>query len=127
MNFGSSCSNSSVSSGLALSSSLAAMEGDAAGLSKAMLDERAAAAAAAAAGEGEGVGDRDDGKGMVQVWRVEKMEKVKVPPSQHGHFFSGESYLVLYTYFKGGREKQIIYMWQGAGSSVDEKLSLIHI
>lgn len=56
----------------------------------------------------------------MQVWCVEKKEKVEVPPSQHGHFFSSDSYLVLYTCSKEARENQITYTWQGTGGSVDE-------
>ncbi|XP_074524129.1 scinderin like a [Halichoeres trimaculatus] len=62
----------------------------------------------------------DDGSGKVQIWRVEKGDKVPVDPSTYGQFFGGDCYLVLYSYNTGGREKHIIYMWQGLKCSKDE-------
>ncbi|XP_070817523.1 scinderin like a [Chaetodon trifascialis] len=62
----------------------------------------------------------DDGSGKVQIWRVEGGDKVPVDPSTHGQFFGGDCYLVLYTYKAGGREKHIIYTWQGQKCSQDE-------
>lgn len=34
----------------------------------------------------------------LQVWRVEQLELVPVPPSLHGDFFVGDAYLVLHTH-----------------------------
>ncbi|XP_034565918.1 scinderin like a [Notolabrus celidotus] len=62
----------------------------------------------------------DDGSGKVQIWRVEGGEKVPVKPSTYGEFFGGDCYLVLYTYNTGGRERHIIYTWQGQKCSKDE-------
>uniref|UniRef100_A0A7N6BWP7 Macrophage-capping protein n=2 Tax=Anabas testudineus TaxID=64144 RepID=A0A7N6BWP7_ANATE len=62
----------------------------------------------------------DDGSGKVQIWRVEKGEKVPVDPSTYGQFFGGDCYLVLYSYKVGGKEKHIIYTWQGQKCSQDE-------
>ncbi|KAM4628974.1 scinderin like a [Polymixia lowei] len=62
----------------------------------------------------------DDGSGKVQVWRVEGGEKVPVDPSTYGQFFGGDCYLVLYSYNMGGREKHIIYTWQGLKCTQDE-------
>uniref|UniRef100_A0A5F8H3V4 Uncharacterized protein n=1 Tax=Monodelphis domestica TaxID=13616 RepID=A0A5F8H3V4_MONDO len=33
----------------------------------------------------------------LQVWRVEQLDLVPVPVQQHGSFFVGDAYLVLYT------------------------------
>lgn len=33
----------------------------------------------------------------LQVWRVEKMDLKPVPTELHGNFFTGDSYIVLYT------------------------------
>eukprot|EP00300_Choanocystis_sp_HF-7_P015690 c19141_g1_i1.p1 GENE.c19141_g1_i1~~c19141_g1_i1.p1 ORF type:complete len:900 (+),score=261.42 c19141_g1_i1:37-2700(+) len=63
----------------------------------------------------------DDGTGKVQIWRVEKMDKAPVPEAQYGHLYSGDSYIILYTYLHYGKEKHIIYYWQGRNSSQDEK------
>ncbi|KAM8745290.1 scinderin like a [Acanthopagrus schlegelii] len=62
----------------------------------------------------------DDGSGKVQIWRVEGKGKVLMDPSTHGQFFGGDCYLVLYSYNTGGREKHIIYTWQGKKCSRDE-------
>uniref|UniRef100_A0A8D0A7J5 Scinderin like a n=1 Tax=Sander lucioperca TaxID=283035 RepID=A0A8D0A7J5_SANLU len=62
----------------------------------------------------------DDGSGKVQIWRVEGGAKVPVDPSTYGQFFGGDCYLVLYSYKAGGREKHIIYTWQGRKCAKDE-------
>ncbi|CAJ1071870.1 scinderin like b [Xyrichtys novacula] len=62
----------------------------------------------------------DDGTGKVQIWRVENGDKVPVDPSTHGHFYGGDCYLILYSYGQGGREKHIIYTWQGLKCTQDE-------
>ncbi|KAM8850852.1 scinderin like b isoform 2-T3 [Spinachia spinachia] len=61
----------------------------------------------------------DDGKGKVQIWRVEG-EKVPVDPSLYGHFYGGDCYLILYSYRLSGREQHIIYTWQGLKCTQDE-------
>jgi len=54
----------------------------------------------------------DNGKGKVEVFRVENFELAPVKNSQPGFFFGGDSYVVKYTYLKGNRENYIIYIWQ---------------
>lgn len=63
----------------------------------------------------------DDGSGTVQIWRVEGKDKVAVDQSKYGQFFGGDCYLILYSYDTDGREKHIIYMWQGQTSTIDER------
>lgn len=65
----------------------------------------------------------DDGSGKTECWRIEDFEKVAVDADKVGNFFSGDSYIVLYTYTPKGksREEYIIYFWQGRSSSTDEK------
>ncbi|XP_068446201.1 scinderin like a [Clinocottus analis] len=62
----------------------------------------------------------DDGAGKVKIWRVEDGDKVPVDPSTYGQFYGGDCYLVLYSYNTGGREKHIIYTWQGNKCTKDE-------
>uniref|UniRef100_A0A8C5EIL0 Gelsolin-like n=1 Tax=Gouania willdenowi TaxID=441366 RepID=A0A8C5EIL0_GOUWI len=62
----------------------------------------------------------DDGSGKVQIWRVEGGAKVPVDPSNYGHFFGGDCYLILYTYNLGGRDMHIIYTWWGQKCTQDE-------
>ena len=59
----------------------------------------------------------DDGSGKVQVWRIENFEMKEVPKEQYGHFYSGDSYVVFYTYIQNSKECYIIYFWQGLKSS----------
>lgn len=58
---------------------------------------------------------------VVAVYRIEGFEKVACPENEFGQFWSGESYVVLYRYKKGNREKSIVYFWQGRDSSINEK------
>lgn len=53
----------------------------------------------------------DDGTGERTVWRVEKFQLVPVPDKLQGVFFSGDCYVVKYTYLAGGTEKHLIYYW----------------
>lgn len=63
----------------------------------------------------------DDGSGKLQIWRVENFDKVPVPKEMYGQFYSGDSYVMLYTYLKNTKECYIIYYWQGLKSTTDEK------
>ncbi|PAA82592.1 hypothetical protein BOX15_Mlig008406g3, partial [Macrostomum lignano] len=63
----------------------------------------------------------DDGSGKVEVWRVQSKELVPLDKSQHGQFYGGDSYVILYTYKVNGREQYIVYYWQGRKSSQDER------
>ncbi|XP_060118532.1 villin-1 [Heteronotia binoei] len=62
----------------------------------------------------------DDGSGEVQVWRIENLELVPVESRWLGHFYSGDCYLVLYTYQIYNKIHYIIYIWQGRHASQDE-------
>ncbi|XP_037554064.1 adseverin [Nematolebias whitei] len=62
----------------------------------------------------------DDGSGNVKIWRVEGKDKALVDPSSYGHFYGGDCYLVLYSYQDGGRQKYLIYTWQGQKCTQDE-------
>jgi len=70
----------------------------------------------------------DDGSGDLKVWRIENFKMVDVPKNTYGQFFSGDSYVLLYSYGgnpAAGKEhiNHIIYFWQGSSSSTDEKSS----
>ncbi|XP_043939398.1 advillin [Protopterus annectens] len=62
----------------------------------------------------------DDGKGNVEVWRIENMELAPVEKEQHGFFYGGDCYLILYTYEVNKKPNYILYIWQGRHSSQDE-------
>ena len=54
----------------------------------------------------------------VQVWRIENFEPTEQPAD--GTFTAGDCYVVLYSYGDGGAS-HIVYMWQGAQASQDER------
>ncbi|KAF7653796.1 hypothetical protein LDENG_00078530 [Lucifuga dentata] len=62
----------------------------------------------------------DDGKGQVEVWRIENLELVPVDPELYGYFYGGDCYLVLYTYMVHNKNNYLLYMWQGRHASQDE-------
>lgn len=39
----------------------------------------------------------DDGNGELVIWRVENFQRVAWPRDQYGEFYSGDSYIVLYS------------------------------
>jgi hypothetical protein len=63
----------------------------------------------------------DDGFGKVIVYRIEGFGKIQVPENYNGHFWEGESLLILYTYVKDNKESSILYYWQGRECSINEK------
>ena len=51
---------------------------------------------------------------FLQVWRVENGDLVPQPKDMYGVFYTGDCYLVLYTYTKGTSrvEHYLLYFWQ---------------
>lgn len=49
----------------------------------------------------------------LQVWRVEQLELVPVPPSHHGDFFVGDAYLVLHTVRRPADAAYRLHFWLG--------------
>jgi hypothetical protein len=68
----------------------------------------------------------DDGTGERTVWRVEKFQLVPVPDKLQGVFFSGDCYVVKYTYLAGGTEKYLIYYWL-VGCLMLPRLKISHV
>jgi len=56
-----------------------------------------------------------------EVWRIEDFKEVPLEKDFFGQFYAGDSYIVKYTYKNGSKEEYMIYIWQGATSSQDEK------
>jgi len=58
----------------------------------------------------------------LEIWRIEKFHVVPRPKSSYGAFFSGDSYIVLNTFRRPGREslEWDIHFWLGKHSSQDE-------
>lgn len=107
-----------------------AMPAPTAGMTKSALERKKSttdygALAAAAKSRAKSPDDQplDDGSGKLQVWRIENFEKVAWPEDKYGHFYGGYSFVVLYSYVPKGktRDEHMIYFWQGAESSQDEK------
>ena len=66
----------------------------------------------------------DEGTGSKTVWRVESMELVEVDQADYGFLYSGDCYVILYSYGDSGK---IVYFWQGEKCSIDERgASAIH-
>jgi gelsolin len=58
----------------------------------------------------------------IHIWRIEKFKVVAVDKKTYGHFYSGDSYIVLNTYKKPDTDKLLhdIHFWLGASTSQDE-------
>jgi len=69
-------------------------------------------------GEFDGAG----AKPGLEVWRIEKMAPVPVPPKEYGKFYDGDSYIVLKTTQKPGFSSLTwdLFFWLGAETSKDE-------
>lgn len=63
----------------------------------------------------------DDGTGKCEIWRVQDFDLKPIKREDIGLFYGGDCYVILYTYMVNGKENYIIYYWQGAKSSSDEK------
>ncbi|XP_073016621.1 villin-3-like isoform X1 [Primulina eburnea] len=56
-----------------------------------------------------------------EIWRIENFQPVPLPKSDHGKFYSGDSYIVLQTSpSKGGAYLHDIHFWLGKDTSQDE-------
>jgi gelsolin len=56
----------------------------------------------------------------LEVWRVEKFQIKAWPKDQYGHFFDGDSYIVLHTYKKEDKLLYDVHFWLGQYTSQDE-------
>jgi len=58
----------------------------------------------------------------LEIWRIEKFKVIPQPKSSFGAFFSGDSYIVLNTYRRPGRQnlEWDIHFWLGKETSQDE-------
>jgi len=59
----------------------------------------------------------------VEVWRIEKFKVVRWPKEQYGHFYTGDAYIVLFTYKEEGKDalKHNIHFWLGGECTQDEQ------
>eukprot|EP00123_Amoebidium_parasiticum_P022342 comp8584_c0_seq1/m.3865 comp8584_c0_seq1/g.3865 ORF comp8584_c0_seq1/g.3865 comp8584_c0_seq1/m.3865 type:complete len:367 (-) comp8584_c0_seq1:264-1364(-) len=59
----------------------------------------------------------------LEIWRMEQFNVKPWPKDQYGHFFSGDSYIVLNTYKKDPNNDALVYdvhFWIGTDSTQDE-------
>lgn len=64
----------------------------------------------------EGAGSEEG----LQIWRIENFEVVPYPKEKYGQFYSGDSYIVLYTNDINGNKSWDLHFWLGAETSQDE-------
>ncbi|XP_012691955.2 villin-1 [Clupea harengus] len=57
----------------------------------------------------------------LQIWRVENMELVPFPSKTYGHFYEGDSYLILFTHKTSSSFSYDIHYWLGKSTSNDEQ------
>ncbi|XP_052079404.1 advillin-like isoform X1 [Mytilus californianus] len=63
----------------------------------------------------------DDGSGRAEVWRVENFDLVPQEKHHMGKFFGGDCYVIQYSYPHPDNKNHVIYYWQGAKSTTDER------
>jgi len=56
----------------------------------------------------------------IQIWRVEKFQIKEWPKDKYGHFFDGDSYIVLHTYKKEDKILYNVHFWLGLYTTQDE-------
>jgi len=60
------------------------------------------------------------GKAGLQIWRIEKFHVVAWPTEMYGKLYSGDSYILLYTYEVEGKKLYNVHFWIGLESTQDE-------
>lgn len=53
----------------------------------------------------------DDGSGFLRIWRVKKADCLEIAKDRHGMFYSGDCYVVLYSYEVNSKQKHMLYYW----------------
>ncbi|CAL9097950.1 unnamed protein product [Musa textilis] len=63
-----------------------------------------------------------EGGGKLEVWRINSSAKSPVPKEEIGKFYSGDCYIVLYTYHSGEKkEDYFLTCWMGNDSIQDDQ------
>ncbi|KAL4188346.1 hypothetical protein AMTRI_Chr08g201960 [Amborella trichopoda] len=68
-----------------------------------------------------------DCTGKIQVWRVNLHEKIPLPSTENFKFYTGECYIVQYTYPGEEREEYLFYLWVGYNSILEERVEAISL
>ncbi|KAF5294711.1 hypothetical protein FQA39_LY00195 [Lamprigera yunnana] len=56
----------------------------------------------------------------IEIWRIEDFKPVAYPKKDYGKFYSGDSYIILYTKERNGIFSWDIHFWLGTDTSQDE-------
>jgi len=82
------------------------------------LEKEVRKAAAESAEEWKGAGTKEG----TEIWRIEKFNVIAWPKDNYGEFYSGDSYIVLYTYKKPDADSFLfnVHFWLGEHTSQDE-------
>ncbi|CAH0556416.1 unnamed protein product [Brassicogethes aeneus] len=62
----------------------------------------------------------DDGSGSTTIWRVKQNNIVELPKERHGFFFSGDCYIILYSYQPTAELKHLLYCWLGSHATQED-------
>jgi len=63
----------------------------------------------------------DDCSGEIKVFRIDSFDYNVVKPENFGEFYSGESYIIEYSYVKWNKPSVLLYYWQGRDCPVLQK------
>ncbi|XP_077249392.1 villin-3-like [Tasmannia lanceolata] len=64
-----------------------------------------------------------EGRGKIEVWRINGSAKTLVPKEEIGKFYCGDCYIVLYTYHSGDKkEDYFLSCWMGKDSIQEDQL-----
>ncbi|KAK9280649.1 hypothetical protein L1049_014345 [Liquidambar formosana] len=66
-----------------------------------------------------------DCSGTLKVWRVNGDELLLLPVLEMTKLFSGDCYIVQYTYPGNGRDENLFYAWLGCGSVMEDRVDAI--
>ena len=58
----------------------------------------------------------EDQPGKIDIFRINEFRQELYVKELYGQFYSGDCYIILYTYIRRNTEKKLIYMWQGRES-----------
>ncbi|CAK8565915.1 unnamed protein product [Lathyrus sativus] len=63
--------------------------------------------------------------GTIKVWRVDSDELSLLPVTEHTRFYSGDCYIVQYTFPEKGRDETLFYAWLGSRCVMEDKTAAI--
>ncbi|KAJ0980956.1 hypothetical protein J5N97_009211 [Dioscorea zingiberensis] len=69
-----------------------------------------------------------EGGGKLEVWRINGSSKTPLPKEEIGKFYSGDCYMVLYTYHSGEKkEEYFLSCWMGRHSIQDDQIMSLQL